>query len=285
MQTEDKQEWTRIISAKSKGISLGFKDVYQYRDLVFLFMRRDTVAIYKQTVLGPLWLVLQPLITSVAFAVIFGNLVGVSTSGYPKFLFYYSGLVFWSLFAESFQKTSDTFISNADLFSKVFFPRLVIPFSILFTSLVKFSFSFLIFIMIWIWYIYQGEIIIQSWVQLLWLPVLCLLMALLGMAFGLVFSAITVRYRDLRFLIQFGIQLLMYFSPVIFPLSIVEGKLEKLISCNPVSGIIEASRSIFLSGSMPDLYLLSISFSITLITLFIGLIIFSRVQRNFIDTL
>ena len=280
-----KDEWTRIISSKSSGVNLGLKELLTYRDLVFLFMRRDLVAIYKQTVLGPLWLILQPLITSIAFMLIFGRL-GVSTDGYPKFIFYYSGLIFWSLFAETFQKSSDTFITNADLFSKVFFPRLVIPFSILFTALVKFSLSLVIFLSVWVWYIIQGEIQLESALNLLWIPIICILTALLGMSLGLIFSALTVRYRDFRFLIQFGIQLLMFFSPVIFPLSMLgDGKFAQLIGLNPMTGIIEASRSIFLSGTLPDLSLILLSTGFSLLFLFMGLFVFSKVQRNFIDTL
>lgn len=277
--------WDQIIGGKER-LSLGLKGAYKYRDLLFLFVKRDLSTIYKQTILGPVWLVLQPLLTSLVFMVIFGNLMGITTSGYPKFLFYFSGLIFWSLFAEIFQKTADTFITNSDLFSKVFFPRLVIPFSIVFTSLVKFSFSLVIFIIIWLVYFINGEIEIESFLpMILFLPIVCFFTILLGMALGLMFSTLTTRYRDFRFLLQFGIQLLMYFSPVIFPLSLAEGKLKILLECNPMSGLIECSRSIFLDGTYPNMNVLMISICSAIVFWFAGLLLFSRVQKNFIDTI
>ena len=282
---KDITEWSRVINSKSNGVFSGLKDIGAYKDLVYLFSRRDLVAIYKQTILGPLWLILQPFVSAFAFMVIFGNLMGVQTGGYPKFLFYYSALVFWTLFSEILQKTTDTFTANADLFSKVFFPRIVIPFSIIITALVKFSFSLLILLSVWIYYFYDQQINVDSFLPFLLLPLVILTMVVLGTSFGLIFSAITVRYRDFKFLLQFGLQLLMYFSPVIFPLSMVQGKLAVLIYFNPVSGVIEAVRSILLGGKMPDMTHLSISLMIGMVCMFIGLALFSKVQRNFIDTI
>jgi lipopolysaccharide transport system permease protein len=282
---KDITEWSRVINSKSNGVFSGLKDIGAYKDLVYLFSRRDLVAIYKQTILGPLWLILQPFVSAFAFMVIFGNLMGVQTGGYPKFLFYYSALVFWTLFSEILQKTTDTFTANADLFSKVFFPRIVIPFSIIITALVKFSFSLLILLSVWIYYFYDQQISVDSFLPFLLLPLVILTMVVLGTSFGLIFSAITVRYRDFKFLLQFGLQLLMYFSPVIFPLSMVQGKLAVLIYFNPVSGVIEAVRSILLGGKMPDMTHLSISLMIGMVCMFIGLALFSKVQRNFIDTI
>ena len=285
MSTKDITEWSRVINSKSNGVFSGLKDLGAYKDLVYLFSRRDLVAIYKQTILGPLWLILQPFVSALAFMIIFGNLMGVQTGGYPKFLFYYSALVFWTLFAEILQKTTDTFTANADLFSKVFFPRIVIPFSIIITALVKFSFSLLILIFVWAYYFYYQQLSIDSFLPFLLLPLVILTMIVLGTSFGLIFSAVTVRYRDFKFLLQFGLQLLMYFSPVIFPLSMVQGKLAVLIYYNPVSGVIEAVRSIFLGGKIPDMTHLSISLITGVICMFIGLALFSKVQRNFIDTI
>lgn len=285
MMNKDITEWSRVINSKSNGVFSGLKDLVAYKDLVYLFSRRDLVAIYKQTILGPLWLILQPFVSALAFMIIFGNLMGVQTGGYPKFLFYYSALVFWTLFAEILQKTTDTFTANADLFSKVFFPRIVIPFSIIITALVKFSFSLLILIFVWAYYFYNQQLSIDSFLPFLLLPLVILTMIVLGASFGLIFSAVTVRYRDFKFLLQFGLQLLMYFSPVIFPLSMVQGKLAVLIYYNPVSGVIEAVRSIFLGGKIPDMTHLSISLITGIICMFIGLALFSKVQRNFIDTI
>ncbi len=285
MDTINNEKWDQIIGGKNK-VSLGLKDTFKYRDLLFLFVKRDLSTIYKQTILGPFWLVLQPLLTSLVFMVIFGNLMGITTDGYPKFLFYFSGLLFWSLFAEIFQKSADTFITNSDLFSKVFFPRLVMPFSIVFTSLIKFSFSFIIFSIIWLVYFINGEIKIESFLpMILFLPIILFFTMLLGMALGLIFSTLTTKYRDFRFLLQFGIQLLMYFSPVIFPLNLAEGKLRTIIELNPMSGLIECSRSIFLNGSFPNINVLLISICSAIAFWFAGLLLFSRVQKSFIDTI
>lgn len=276
-------EWTRVIRSGNNGIHLGINELWKYRELIFLFSKRDLSAIYKQTILGPLWLVLQPLLTALAFSFIFGNLLGVNTGECPKFLFYYTALVVWILFTETLLKTSDTFIVNSDLFSKVYFPRLVMPLSIAVTSIIKFGFSLFVLLIFWVWYMYTGALHLDSYMPIILLPAIVFIACLLGISIGLILASLTIKYRDLKFLIQFGIQLLMYFSPVIFPLSLTSGNFQVLLKFNPMTGVIESMRTIVLNGEWPDYSLLLVSACFGLVSFLLGIYLFTRAQRNFID--
>lgn len=276
-------DWDQVIGGK-QAFSLGVRSIKNYRDLLFLFVKRDLVALYKQTVLGPLWIVLQPIVTTLTFTVIFGRLAGLSTDGLPMFLFYFSGFFIWSYFADCLTKTSDTFIHNGELFSKVFFPRLIVPVSILITHSVKLLVNLVLFIGVLIYFkIYGANFQVRY--ELLWLfPLLILVIAFLGLSIGLIISSLTTRYRDLRFMIQFGVQLLMYLSPIVYPLSMAKGTIRQIVLLNPVTSIIETVKYIFLGKGEFSWLNLSYSLSVTLILLFIGLFIFRKVERSFIDT-
>jgi len=280
---EKENSWNQIISHK-QPFSLGLKELLSFRDLLFLFVKRDLVALYKQTVLGPLWIILQPVVTTITFTFIFGRLAGLSTDGLPMFLFYFSGFFMWNFFAECLTKTSDTFVLNGELFSKVFFPRLIVPFSILVTNFVKLAVNFLLFIGVYIWFLANGTDLHTQYHLLVLFPVLIIIMAGLGLGIGLIISSMTTKYRDMRFLIQFGVQLLMYMSPIVYPLSLAKGTIKTVVSLNPMTHIIEAERYIFLGkGDFSWLGLLY-SGAMMIVLLFIGLFVFKRVERSFIDT-
>ena len=259
------------------------EELWQSRDLVMIFVWRDFVATYKQTILGPLWYLIQPLLTTITFMVIFGGLARLPTDGLPQFLFYMSGTVIWSYFASCLTKTSNTFTANAGLFGKVYFPRLSVPVSILISNLVMFAIQFLqlIVFMIYFWFV-GAAIHSNAWVLLT--PVLLLIMAGLGLGFGIIISSLTTRYRDLQYLVTFGVQLLMYAVPVIYPLSAVPHRFRLLVMANPMTPIIESFRYAFLGAGTLDLAQLSYAFGFMVVILLIGLLIFNQVERTFMDT-
>jgi lipopolysaccharide transport system permease protein len=278
-----KENWSLIIRPQRGWFDLRLSDLWRARELVMLFVWRDFVSIYKQTILGPLWYLIQPILTTVTFTIIFGRIASLSTDGLPDFLFYMSGSVVWSYFAPCLTKTSDTFIVNAGLFGKVYFPRLVVPISILISNLVAFGIQFLLFLVFLLYFWASGSVIHPNGAALL-LPLLLLIMAGLGLGVGIIVSALTTRYRDLRYLVTFGVQLLMYATPVVYPLSSVSGDLRALILINPLTSVVETFRYGFLgAGSFNPLYLLY-SFVFMLITLLIGTLLFNRVEATFMDT-
>jgi lipopolysaccharide transport system permease protein len=280
--TED--QWSLIIRPKGKWWELQLGDVWHYRDLLWMFVRRDFVAVYKQTILGPIWFFIQPLLTTIMFTVIFSGVAKIPTGGLPPMLFYLAGTTPWNYFATSLTKTSATFISNANLFGKVYFPRLVTPISIVISNLIQFSIQFLLFFGFLAYYLIKGVAIHPNWFMIvLMTPVLLLLMALLGLGAGILVSSLTTKYRDLNFLITFGIQLAMYATPVIYPLSQIPHKYRLLIEMNPMSAIIETFRSIYLGGAIPW-GLLGISTVVILFLLLLGTTIFNRVEKTFMDT-
>ena len=260
-----------------------FSSVWQYRDLLFLFVRRDFVAQYKQTILGPMWFFIQPVLSTIVFTVIFGNIAKIPTDGVPSTLFYLSGITLWNYFADCFNKTSETFTANANIFGKVYFPRVVVPLSIVISNLIKFGVQLVLFLGVYLYFFFSSDAI-QPNLYLLLLPILILIMGGLGLGFGLIFSSLTTKYRDLKFLLQFGIQLMMYASPIVYPLSIVEGKYRLLLLANPVTGIIEAFRYSFLGlGTFNWLYL-AYSLGFMTIILLIGIYIFDSIEKSFMDT-
>ena len=279
----EREDWTLIIRPKTRWFDLHLADLWRHRDLVMLFVRRDFVATYKQTILGPLWFIIQPLVTTLTFTVIFGNIAQLSTDGLPKILFYLSGVTAWSYFSDCLMKTSDTFNANANLFGKVYFPRLAVPVSIVISSLIKFGIQLGLFLAFYLYFIGRGTAIHPTRALLL-LPALILLMAALGLGSGIIVSSLTTRYRDLRYLVQFGTQLLMYSTPVIFPLSKLPAQYRWIMLANPMTPVIETFRYAFLGAGTFSWALLGISAAVTSLILAAGVLMFNHVEKTFMDT-
>ncbi len=282
-QTPVDDDWTLVIRPQRRWLDLRLHELWHYRDLIGLFVQRDFVSVYKQTILGPLWHVIQPVLTTVVYTVIFGRVAKLPTDGLPPFLFYLSGTVIWSYFAGCLTGTSNTFVANAGLFGKVYFPRLAVPISILISRLVSFAIQFGVFLAFTIYFWLAGAAV-QPNAGILLLPVLLLIMAGLGLGMGIIVSSLTTRYRDLQFLVGFGVSLLMYATPVLYPISAVPPGLQLLIQLNPMTPIIEAFRYAFLGAGTvsPGGLFYSASFMVGL--LFIGLLLFNRVEQTFMDT-
>ncbi len=283
---KDKQQehWDMVVEPKSSLLQLNLKEVWKYRDLLMLLVRRDFVAFYKQTILGPLWFFIQPLMTTAMYFLIFTKVAKLSTDDVPPLLFYLAGVTCWNYFSESLTKTADTFNANASIFGKVYFPRLVIPLSIVVSNLIRLFIQFLLFIGLWLYYLTTTGKVHPQWDVLLLLPFLIILMAALALGLGIIFSSLTTKYRDLRFLLTFGIQLLMFATPVVYPLSLASAKYKWLIVANPFTAIIETFRYAFLGkGDFNWLYL-GYSTVVTILVLFIGTVIFNKVEKNFMDT-
>ena len=282
MQAE-KKEWDLIIKANSKWSDIDFKAIFHYKDLVFLFVKRDFVTTYKQTVLGPLWFFIQPLITSFAFTIIFGKIAKLSTDNIPPMLFYLSGITLWSYFSDCLIKSSSTFISNASIFGKVYFPRLITPISIAFSNLLKLGLQLVIFSGVYLYYYESAHLhfnIERFWV----FPFLIILMGGLGIGFGILISSMTTKYRDLMFLVGFGVQLLMYGSSVVIPISLVSDNFRKFLLFNPVTITIEAFKNIFLGNGYFNYSMLAYAFLFMLVVLSMGVIAFSKTEKKFMDT-
>ncbi len=275
--------WDLIIRPKTGWFDLHLSDLWRYRDLVMLFVRRDLVATYKQTVFGPLWFILQPLLTTLTFTLIFGNVAKLSTDGLPKILFYLSGVTAWNYFSECLMKTSETFSANANMFGKVYFPRLAVPLSIVLSNLIKFGIQLGLFLGFYFYFLANGTAI-RPTSALLLLPVLVLLMAALGLGSGIIVSSMTTRYRDLRYLVQFGTQLLMYSTPVIIPLSKLPDQYRWIMLVNPMTSIIETFRYAFLGTGTFNWSQLGSTAAATAVILAAGVLLFNHVEKTFMDT-
>jgi lipopolysaccharide transport system permease protein len=258
-------------------------EIWYYRDLFVLFIKRDITVTYKQTILGPLWFIIQPLLTTLMFLLVFGRIAGIPTDGVPPILFYLGGITMWNYFSESLRLTSDTFVKNAGLFGKVYFPRVITPLSIVSSNLVKFFIQFILFLGVFLYYYFTNAQILPN-ITLFLLPVYIIILAIMALGFGLIISAMTTKYRDLTFLIQFGIQLWMYATPVIYPISQIPEKYRWVIMANPVSSIVEAFKYGFTgSGNFSATGIIySALFAIVLI--FFSLMVFNRVEKTFMDT-
>lgn len=279
---EDKWE----IAPKNNLFELKLNEVWAYRDLLVLLVRRDFVSFYKQTILGPLWFFIQPLFTTIIFTFIFGNLAGISTDGLPKPLFYMAGITAWNYFADCLTKTSTVFRDNASIFGKVYFPRLIMPLSIVISNLVRFGVQMLLFLILMLYYYLNGAQFNISWAISLF-PLIVVLMALLGLGAGMIISAMTTKYRDLAFLVGFGVQLLMYATTVIYPLSTAIEKYPKyswLIEYNPMTAIIETFRYGFLGEGSFSWVNLGYATSVTAVLLIVGIVVFNKVEKTFVDT-
>ncbi|MGL2966853.1 ABC transporter permease [Flavobacterium sp. XGLA_31] len=281
------QDWDLVIKGHTSLFDVKFKDVWNYRDLLLLFVKRDFVSFYKQTILGPLWFFIQPIFTTLVFTFVFGNLAGISTDGLPHQLFYLSGITAWNYFSDCLTKTSTVFKDNANIFGKVYFPRLIMPLSIVVSNLVRFGVQLLLLILMmtyyWFFPVANADFHVTSGLFLF--PVLILLMALLGLGMGLIITAVTTKYKDLTFLVTFGVQLLMYATTVIYPLSAAPVAYKKYIELNPMTGIIEAFRYAFLGKGEFTAWSLGYSTLVTFVILFFGIIIFNKTEKNFVDTI
>jgi lipopolysaccharide transport system permease protein len=280
---DNKNGWDEIIQPHTHLLDLPLKEVWRYRDLLVLLVRRDFVATYKQTILGPIWFFLQPILTTLTFTLIFGRIAKISTDGMPMLLFYMAGITLWNYFAECINRTATVFKDNEAVFGKVYFPRLVMPISIIISNLVKLTIQFSLFLLFWIYYLFITASVHPN-VYILLTPVLIIIMGGLGLGFGMIISALTTKYRDLTFLLTFGVQLLMYATPVIYPLSSISSKYKWLIMANPMSAVIETFRYAFLGSGSFSWSLLAYSGSFMLIIMFLGTLIFNKVEKTFMDT-
>jgi lipopolysaccharide transport system permease protein len=275
--------WTTEIKPKSGWFDVNAAELWHYRDLIFMFVNRDFVAQYKQTILGPLWFLLQPLFSTVIFTVIFSRVAHIPTDTVPPFLFYMAGNVVWGYFSNCFSSTSTTFVSNAAIFGKVYFPRLVMPVSTVISRFIMFLIQFALFIAFYAYFLFKGAPVRpNAWMLLL--PVLLLQMAIMGLGFGVLVSALTTKYRDLTFLVTFGVQLWMYATPIVYPLSQVPQKFRLLMDLNPMTSVVEVFRYAFLGRGTIDAASIGLSWLVTLAVLVIGVVLFSRVEKTFMDT-
>lgn len=284
--SSNNENWLYTISAKKPLFELNFKEIWRYRDLLFLFVKRDITTVYKQTILGPLWFLIQPLFTSIIFTLIFNNVANVSTGEVPHFLFNLAGITAWGYFKECLTGSSNTFTKNANIFGKVYFPRVIMPISITLSNLLKFGIQLSIFIGFYIFYLLSGQTVSPN-IYLLLFPVYVLMMALSGLGIGMIISAFTTKYRDLNVLLGFGVQLLMYLSAVPFP---IEEILEKkpayfwVFKYNPLAQMIEGFRFMTLDTGLFSWLSFSYALGFSLLVFFIGLLIFNRTEKSFIDT-
>lgn len=279
------EKWTTEIKPKNKLLQVDFKEIWQYRDLWTLFVKRDIITQYKQTILGPLWYLIQPLMTTIMYMVVFGGIAQISTDGLPQPLFYLAGICMWQYFADCLNKTSSTFTTNASIFGKVYFPRLIVPLSTVTSNLIRFGIQFLLFMIVYAYYALFTPVIIHTNFYALLLPLLVIMLAGLALGFGILFSSMTTKYRDLTLLLSFFVQLWMYATPVIYPLStITNEKLRIVMSLNPLTSIVEAFKYGMLGVGEFSWIGLSYSFGFMLILLGIGIIVFNKVQRSFMDT-
>lgn len=275
--------WDLILTPRKKWWDLQLREVWQYRDLIALFVRRDFVSRYKQTILGPLWFIIQPLLTSVVFTVIFGKIANLPTDGLPQMLFYMSGNVLWSYFSSCLTSTSTTFTTNAHLFGKVYFPRLVMPISVVISNMITFAIQSAFFLAYLLFFYLRGASVrLTGWAFTL--PLLLLLMAGLGLGFGIIISALTTKYRDLTYLVSFGVGLWMYATPIIYPVSSIPENWRWVANVNPVTPIVETFRMGFLGAGDVSWARLGYSFFCMVVVALVGIMIFNRVEKTFIDT-
>ena len=275
-------EWTNVISSEHSLFKLNLREVWDYRDLVYMFVKRDFVSSFKQTILGPLWFFINPIFTTVVYLIVFGNIANLSTDGAPKILFYLAGVTLWNYFSSSLGGTSNVFVGNAGIFGKVYFPRLVMPITIVISNLMRFGVQFLLFLVVFFYYWYKGEVAPNWWV--LFTPIFILMMSLFALGVGMIFSSLTTKYRDLSMLLTFGISLYMYATPVIYPTSMLSAKIQPYAKYNPLTGIFEGFKYAWMGVGEFNPIMLVYSTIIILILLAIGTVIFNKVEKGFMDT-
>ncbi|MCQ2120328.1 MAG: ABC transporter permease [Fibrobacter sp.] len=279
------EKWTTVIKPKSSLLSVDFGEIWQYRDLYRMFVKRDIVTWYKQTILGPLWFFIQPIMTTIMFMVVFGGIAGISTDGLPQPLFYLAGICLWTYFSECLNQTSKTFIDNANVFGKVYFPRLVVPMATVTSNLVRLAIQLGLFLIVFAYYMIFTDAPLHPSLYVLLTPVLILMLAGLALGFGILFSSLTTKYRDLTFLLTFIVQLWMYATPVIYPLSTIENpKLKFMMQLNPITSIVETFKFAMLGVGEFSWAALGYSAGFMAVILALGIIVFNRIQKTFMDT-
>lgn len=280
--TETKQEWTETIESSHSLFKLNLKEVWDYKDLVYMFVKRDFVSTFKQTILGPIWFFINPIFTTLMYLLVFGKIANISTDGVPKILFYLAGVTLWNYFSTSLLATSNVFTANAAIFGKVYFPRLVMPLSIVVSNLMKFGVQFLLFLAAFFYYLSKGSVEPNWWI--LATPFLIILMAAFALGTGMLFSALTTKYRDLQMLLVFGISLFMYATPVVYPVSALPMRIQPYANYNPLTGIFECFKHGWLgtAGFKPEMLISSTI--IIFILLAVGTLIFNKVEKGFMDT-
>lgn len=282
---EKEQGWTTEICPKDSLLSVDFKEIWRYRDLMMLFVKRNIITQYKQTILGPLWYIIQPLMTTIMYMVVFGGIAKISTDGLPQPLFYLAGISFWQYFSDCLTKTSNTFVNNASIFGKVYFPRLVTPLSDVISNLVRFGIQFGLFLVVYAYYALFTDVQIHTNWYALMFPVLVLMLAGLALGFGILFSSMTTKYRDLQLLLGFFVSLWMYATPVIYPLSTINNETLRLVmQLNPLTGIVEFFKYGMLGVGNHEWWMLGYSFGFMVVLLAIGIVVFNKVQKSFMDT-
>ncbi len=279
------ESWTLEISSKTGWLDINLSELWQYRDLIFLLIRRDFVVIYKQTILGPLWFIIQPLFNTLIFTIVFGNIAKIPTDGIPHILFYMSGTIVWAYFADCMTKTSNTFITNSVIFGKVYFPRLAVPIATVLTSMLSFFIQFSLFIVCLIYYMLFMNSSVNPTLWVFALPLLLLQMASLGLGMGVLISSLTTKYRDLTLTVSFGTQLWMYLTPIVYPLSQIPQQFQWIYGLNPMVAIIEIFRSAFLGSEMISLAIWAESILITAVILITGVMMFNKIEKTFMDTI
>lgn len=276
------EKWDSVIESKHSLLDINLKELWHYRDLLVLFVRRDFVTVYKQTILGPLWFFIQPILTTITFTIIFGNVAQLSTDGAPKLVFYMAGITLWNYFSTCLTTVSGVFNANAGIFGKVYFPRLIMPLTIVISNLMKFGVQFLLFICFVLYFYFNGEIVPNWWILLT--PVIIVLMALISMGIGLILSSMTTKYKDLNQLISFGVQLFMYATPVIYPSSSVPADYAWVVELNPLVGLFDYMRYAYLGiGTFSIDYLLYPTL-FSIVILLLGVLVFNKTQKTFMDT-
>lgn len=279
---EPQQRWTEVIESNHSLFDLKLTEVWRYKDLIYMFVKRDFVSSFKQTILGPIWFFINPIFTTIVYLVVFGGIAQLPTDGIPQVLFYLSGITLWNYFSACLLGASNVFTANASIFGKVYFPRLVMPITVVISNLLKFAVQFALFFTVWIYYLVQGQIQPNLWI--LATPFLVVLMAVFALGVGMIFSALTTKYRDLQMLLTFGVSLLMYATPVIYPLSALKGIWRNLAIYNPLTGIFECFKYGWLGSGDFSLTILIISSAIIFLLLVIGTLIFNKVEKSFMDT-
>lgn len=278
------ETFEKHIKPESGLFEINLKELWEYRDLIVMYVKRDIVTFYKQTIMGPLWFIIQPILTTIMFMFVFGRLAGISTDGIPQPLFYFSGIILWNYFADCLTRNSKIFIENQGVFGKVYFPRLVVPISITISNLVRFFIQFLIFVILYLYYFFQTGGNVNPNIYLLLLPLLIILAAGLSLGFGIIFSSLTTKYRDLTFLLQFGVQLWMYITPVIYPLNSISADKQWIIALNPMTAIVETFKFAAIGQGVFSWTYLAYSFVFMIILLISGIVVFNKVEKGFMDT-
>ena len=276
-------EYTTVIKPKNRLFEVDFKEIWQYRDLFSMFVKKDIITQYKQTILGPAWFFIQPALTTIMYMVVFGGIAKISTDGLPQPLFYLAGIVCWQYFADCLNKTSATFTTNQHIFGKVYFPRMIVPLATVTSNLVRMGIQFLLFIAVYIFYILSGVAVAPN-IYVLLLPVLVLMLAGLSLGFGIIISSLTTKYRDLTILFTFIVQLWMYATPVIYPLSTMPADKQWFMAINPVTSIIETFKFSLMGVGTFSWGMLAYSFVFMIVLMGIGIVVFNKVQRSFMDT-